>query len=669
MSSGHVIGIRAGRSGDGATFIAAHLVRVAATEGQRPLLVDASYPSGDAAAVMGASKHRQETVNGESALPALFANTVMWAPTGAAVLPLLVASAREVLAAETIGALFRAARQSFGLIVIDLADGASPLTAGLLDECDRVCIITTPSVRAMARAHAVRGDVTLHGLPASRVSYCLNRSSLLEHVEGALNPPPVAVMPELTSPRVPVDRLRSSDERAIQTLWLELARHPVPLADASINKPDERHIVARVKQRLREQLASDVLLFSDLSSSRDSATDLERRRRIAEELQRLMDEEFSALLPRPEVRRRTVQAVLDEVLGLGPLEPLLADDEVDEIMVNGPSHIYVERRGKLAPTDVAFDDAGAAFAVIERILGPIGRRVDESSPRVDARLQDGSRVNIVVPPLARNGPCITIRKFPKRRLCLADLLQIGSLDERMSAFLRLIVQAKQNVVVSGSTGSGKTTLLNVLTSFIPDHERIITIEDPAELQLQQDHVVSLEARPPNLEGEGAVTQLELVTNALRMRPDRLVVGEARGREALAMLRAMSTGHAGSLTTVHAGSATVALQQIETMVLMNQEAPPAPAIRRQIASSINFVVQQNRQPGGRRRVTAVTELAGLSGEEFLLRDVFVFREQGVDHEGAVIGHFTPTGYVPTIVTTLQAVGRLTVPPEMFVPLRD
>ncbi|MCK4400798.1 Flp pilus assembly complex ATPase component TadA [bacterium] len=350
-----------------------------------------------------------------------------------------------------------------------------------------------------------------------------------------------------------------------------------------------------------------------------------------------------------------VKDVLDEALGLGPLEDLLKDDDVTEIMVNRKDQIYIEKKGKLHLCEKTFTSDEQVMAVIERIVGPIGRRIDESMPLVDARLKDGSRVNAIIPPLALKGPSITIRKFSKTPFTIDDLIGFGTLNKDIAKFLEICVLSRKNIVISGGTGSGKTTLLNVVSSFIPQGERIVTIEDAAELKLPQEHIVSLEARPPNIEGKGAIAIRDLVKNALRMRPDRIVIGECRGGEALDMLQAMNTGHDGSLTTAHANSPRDVLSRLETMVLMSGMDLPVRAIREQVSSAINIIVQESRLSDGSRRIIAVTEVTGMEGEVITLQDIFVFKQTGIGQDGKVQGAFAATGNIPSFVPQLEAKG--------------
>ena len=360
--------------------------------------------------------------------------------------------------------------------------------------------------------------------------------------------------------------------------------------------------------------------------------------------------------------------VFNEAMRLGPLEDLLADDSVSEIMVNGPTKVYIERGGKLFLSDCQFTDDASVLSVIERIVSPLGRRIDESQPYVDARLADGSRVNAIIPPLSLSGPTITIRKFAKNALTPDDFIRFGTWTRNAAEFMKLCVILRKNIIVAGGTGSGKTTLLNLLSGYIPHNERIITVEDAAELRLQQPHVVRLEARPPNIEGKGAVTIRDLVKNCLRMRPDRIIVGECRGGEALDMLQAMNTGHDGSLTTVHANSPRDVISRLETMVLMSGMELPSKAIREQVASAVDIVIHESRLSDGSRKVVAITEVTGLEGSQIVMQDLFTFVQTGVDEHGKVMGSFKPTGAIPTWFDTLKGRG-ISVDPAMFDPSSD
>lgn len=360
---------------------------------------------------------------------------------------------------------------------------------------------------------------------------------------------------------------------------------------------------------------------------------------------------------------RLKKELTNDLTGYGPINPLLLDDEVSEVMVNGPYQVYAERRGRLELTDITFRDNEHVMAVLEKIVSPLGRRIDESSPMVDARLSDGSRVNAIIPPLALGGPTITIRKFSKDPFTVNDLIRFGTLTQEMADFLEACVKAKLNMFVSGGTGSGKTTTLNVLSSFISNEDRIVTIEDAAELQLGQDHVVSLETRPPNIEGKGAITIRDLVRNSLRMRPDRIVIGEVRSGEALDMLQAMNTGHDGSLATGHANSPRDMLARLETMVLMAGMELPIKAIRDQIAGALDVIIQQSRLKDGSRRITNITEVQGLEGDIIVLQDIFVFQQSGVGPDGKIIGKLVPTGVRPKFYERMEREG-IHLPASIF-----
>ena len=431
---------------------------------------------------------------------------------------------------------------------------------------------------------------------------------------------------------------------------------PLKLREAP-PRPGQADPHRQVKNRIQEQLIGQV--DARLLANTGALTRREReevRKKIAE---LLAAEESLTPLERDEVET----ALLAEILGYGPIQGLLDDPEVTEIMVNNPSQVYVERHGKLEVAPVAFRDEGEVRRLIDKIVTPLGRRIDEANPMVDARLPDGSRVNAIIPPLSVRGPAVTIRKFARDALQVSDLMRLGTLNDKMAAFLDACVRARLNLIVSGGTGSGKTTTLNVLSSFIPEVERIVTIEDAAELQLHQEHVVSLETRPANIEGRGEIAVRQLVRNSLRMRPDRIVVGEVRSGEALDMLQAMNTGHDGSLSTAHANSPRDLLSRLETMVLMAGIDLPIKAIREQIASALDLIIHQARLRDGSRRITYITEVGGMESDVILLQNIFVFRVEGLTPEGRVIGDFAATGIRPGFTERLQAAG-VDLPAAMF-----
>jgi pilus assembly protein CpaF len=422
-------------------------------------------------------------------------------------------------------------------------------------------------------------------------------------------------------------------------------------AGANGNKSFEdlkRHIHGKLVEKL------DFTRVKDLQSDA-------LRKDIRRVIEHLCDTE-NPLLNRME-RERLIDEILDETLGFGPLEALLKDPTISDILINGPHNIFVERRGKLEKTEIKFRDNDHLLQIIDRIVSKVGRRVDETSPMVDARLPDGSRVNAIIPPLALDGPSVSIRRFGTNPLKLEDLLNYKAFTPEMAMLMEACIKARLNVLISGGTGCGKTTLLNTLSSFIPFDERVITIEDAAELQLQQEHVVRLETRPPNIEGKGAVTTRDLVRNALRMRPERIIIGECRGAESLDMLQAMNTGHAGSMTTLHANNPREAMSRLETMIMMGGFEMPIKAMRQQIASAIDIIIQANRLQGGPRKVTSITEVLNMEQDVIIMQDIFRFKQLGIDQNGRAFGQFESTGVRPSFVSRLESKG-IKLPSNLF-----
>lgn len=401
-------------------------------------------------------------------------------------------------------------------------------------------------------------------------------------------------------------------------------------------------------------------LLGEIDPSMDITRTEEVRRTIQNLFEQILAEE-NIVLSRPE-RARLFEQISAEILGFGPLQSLLEDDTITEIMVNGPKNVYIERKGKVHRVPITFESNDHVMRIIDRIVAPLGRRIDESSPYVDARLPDGSRVNAVIPPISLVGPVLTIRKFSKNPITVDQMIQFGSISAEAVQFLKACVEARLNIIISGGTGSGKTTLLNVLSSFIPSDERIITIENAAELQLRQEHVVTLESRPPNIEGRGEITIRDLVMNSLRMRPERIIVGECRGGETLDMLQAMNTGHDGSMTTAHANTPRDALARIETMCLMAGMDLPVRAIREQVASAVDLICQQERMRDGTRKVTTVTEVSGMEGDVITMTDIFIFEQTGTEN-GRIIGRLRPTGLRPKFMDKIESAG-IHLPPSIF-----
>lgn len=430
---------------------------------------------------------------------------------------------------------------------------------------------------------------------------------------------------------------------------------------AQLLDTDKEKSYQEIKMGIHRQIIENMPLEQQIALANQVLPQQEVQRMVINYCNRVLEENPFAI-PLGD-RDKIILEVTAEILGLGPLEPLLKDDSITEIMINGHNSIYVERRGKIVPTDVRFRDEEHLMHIVDRIVSPLGRRVDENSPLVDARLADGSRVNIIIPPLALNGACVTIRKFAKDSLTMKDLIGFGSINKPMADFLRACVQGKLNIIVAGGTGSGKTTFLNILSSFIPSTDRIVTLEDAAELQLKQDHVVSLETRQANAEGGGEVSMRLLMRNALRMRPDRIVVGEVRTGEALDMLQAMNTGHDGSMTTAHANTPRDLLSRIETMVLMAGLELPVKAIREQIAAGIDLIVHISRNRDGSRKVMNITEVLGMEGDIIVLQDLFYFEQTGIAEDGKVLGSFRGCGLVPSFMEKLL-VNRVEIDREIF-----
>ncbi|MFZ5822711.1 MAG: ATPase, T2SS/T4P/T4SS family [Chloroflexota bacterium] len=401
-------------------------------------------------------------------------------------------------------------------------------------------------------------------------------------------------------------------------------------------------------------------LLSELDPSMDISKTEEVKRTIQELFEQILSEE-NIVLSRPE-RARLFEQIAAEILGLGPLQPLLEDETITEIMVNGAKNIYIERKGKLHRVPVTFENNEHVMRIIDRIVAPLGRRIDEASPYVDARLHDGSRVNAVIPPISLVGPVLTIRKFAKNPITLEQLIQFGTITPESLQFLKACVESRLNVVISGGTGSGKTTLLNILSSFIPGDERIITVENAAELQLRQEHVVTLESRPPNIEGRGEVTIRQLVINCLRMRPERIIVGEIRDEAALDMLQAMNTGHDGSMTTLHSNGPRDTLSRLETMTMMAGMELPVRAIREQVSSAIDLIVHQERMRDGTRKVVYITEISGMEGDVITMTDIFSFEQSGIE-DGKIVGRLRPTGLRPKFMDKIEASG-IHLPPSIF-----
>jgi pilus assembly protein CpaF len=568
------------------------------------------------------------------------------------------------------------------LIVVDAPQPFASTVRPFIARAINHIVLTEPTLMGVGASRAMLSAMDRFGIPSSRIVFVLddirgNGDLRRPEIERALR---IAVSAELPSDHdrrfgrafaaladilaksAPVETLttlRQSTDKPIgdrresrDDLDAPVSAVPVTASEAA---PPSRSATAI--DDLKTELHALILTRIDFFSAGRADTDLKKRAELRDQIDTIATEFLAGRtdVKTAEEAARIRREVIEEALGLGPLESLLHEDDITEIMVNGCANVFIERRGRIERTTKRFVDDRQVRLVIERIIAPLGRRLDESSPMVDARMADGSRVNAVIPPISIDGPALTIRRFGTTRLHVEDLIAIGAMTPPLVDFLRACVEARENMVVSGGTGSGKTTLLNALSSFIPRAERIVTIEDVAELKLDQPQVVRLEARPPNLEGSGAITIRDLVRNALRMRPDRIIIGECRGGEALDMLQAMNTGHDGSLTTIHANSGRDALSRIETMVLMAGYDLPLRAIRQQAASAIDIVIQIERLRDGSRRVTGVSEIVGMKGEVITMQELITYEQRGLTAQGKVLGEFVPTGVQPNCLKRFEELG--------------
>ncbi|MBS1959876.1 MAG: Flp pilus assembly complex ATPase component TadA [Bdellovibrionales bacterium] len=707
---GHIIAIVGGKGGVGKSVFAANMaIAYQLNFKQRSLIVDLDFQSlGDQNIILGMNPPKNIVDLTKTQVP-------QWDPKTLAPFMMnhqqgfsFIGAPREAAVAKDIdldglGKFFKAATQIFPWVIVDCGSGTEPHALKALEQATLIFVVTTPDVIVVNQTRRIMSKIQELLFPPEMIQIIINRYSQTnlinpQMIQKNLGKSPFFAIPEeaatceaslaksqpftIANPGAPISRAFSDLVRRIdQAKMLEqLAKLNKPTgtakkleviqggASASIMPaPTDGGIISRsrsapvdpwtaMKLRVHRALIDVVdmkKMNADMNDPRQK--DVLRAKTTKAIVDVLNKEDLAQLCPTREHRAQLVKEILDEALGLGPLEDLLADDTVTEIMVNARDQIYVEQGGRPGLSKVTFTSEQQMMNVIERIVTPLGRRVDEKTPYVDARLQDGSRVHVIIPPLALRGPTITIRKFPKKRIVATDLVKFGSMTQEISDFLRACVEAKLNMIVSGGTGSGKTTLLNVLSNHIPANERIITVEDAAELQLGQDHVVRLETRPKNIEGEGEVSIRDLIKSCLRMRPDRIVVGECRGGEALDMLQAMNTGHSGSLTTVHANNPRESLGRLETLVMMAGLGLPLKAIRETIASAVNVVVQQSRLADGSRKVTHISEVVGIQGDTITLQDIFVFKQEGLDKNRKIIGRFVPTGFIPKFIEEMEAKG--------------
>jgi len=705
---GHIIAVVGGKGGVGKSVFAANLaVAYQLNFKQRSLIVDLDFQSlGDQNIILGLNPPKNIVDLTKTQVPQWDPKTLspfmMNAPQGFS----FIAAPREAAIARDIdldglGKFLKAASAIFPWVVIDCGNGTEPQALKALEQATVIFVVTTPDIIVLNQTRRTLNKMQELLFPQEMIQIIVNRHSQANAVntqiiQKNLGKVPFFILPEeaatcdaalaksqpftLSAPAAAISRSYSDLVRRIdQTKMLDqLTKLNKPTGTAqklqvvqggaaatvasSGDGPGGRSKTGNIdpwtamKLRIHKALIDVV----DMKKMGSDMADPKQKEVLREKTQKaildvLNKEDVTTLCPTREMRAQLVKEVLDEALGLGPLEDLLSDDTVTEIMVNARDQIYIEQGGRPGLSKVTFSSEAQMMNVVERIVTPLGRRVDEKTPYVDARLQDGSRVHIIIPPLALRGPTITIRKFPKKRIMSADLVKFGSMTEEIADFLRACVEAKLNIVVSGGTGSGKTTLLNVLSNFIPASERIITVEDAAELQLFQDHLVRLETRPKNIEGEGEVSIRDLIKCCLRMRPDRIIVGECRGGEALDMLSAMNTGHSGSLTTVHSNNPRESLGRMETLVMMAGMGLPLKAIRETIASAVNLIVQQSRMNDGSRKVTHISEVIGMQGEVVTLQDIFLFKQEGLDKNRKIIGRFVPTGFIPKFVEEMEAKG--------------
>ncbi len=710
--AGHVISVIGGKGGVGKSVFAANLALAFLKEfNLKPLLVDQDFSAcGDQNLILGVRPQNglleALKYTGSYDQPAM-AKLVTQHPAGIHYLaaPGTPALAKSI-SSDTLGKLYKAMPNVYPITIIDCGSQVDANSIKAMEFSTLVLLVTNPDILVMHQTRRILTDINENLFPLEMVEVVLNRYIANAPVSPAtiqksLGKPVFAGVPEdaatnmaalaagkpllLAAPNSPSARAFHELVRKMQQTQLlqklaTLKKPPRPVAKPAAAAPAGGESAANsasamihgaasvsdpwsaMKLRVHKELVERV----DMKKPNDSPAAMKelREKCRAAIVEILNGEDTASIAPSRELMQQLVKEILDEALGFGALEDLLADDSVTEIMVNARNQIYIEKGGKPQLSKVVFPSDQQLMNVIERIVMPLGRRIDEKTPYVDARLPDGSRVHAIIPPLALRGPTITIRKFPKYRITYKDLVKFGSMTEEIADFLRLCVEAKLNIIVAGGTGSGKTTLLNVLSNFIPSTDRIITVEDSAELSLAQEHVVRLETRPKNIEGEGEVSIRDLVKQTLRMRPDRIVVGECRAGEALDMLQAMNTGHDGSLTTIHANTPRDCLARLETLIMMAGMNLPTKAIREQISSAVHLIIQQSRLSDGSRKITYITEVTGIQGETVSLQDIFLYKQEGLDKKRKVMGRFVPTGFIPKFVEQMESKG-LKVPRNLFV----
>ena len=714
--AGHIISVVGGKGGVGKSVFAANLALAFLKEfNLKPLLVDQDFAAcGDQNVILGLKPPKgllecsQHT--GAFDQPAMMKLAAQH-PSGLHYLsaPATVAAAKGVNP-DMLGKLYKAMPNVYPLTVIDCGSTLDAYAIKAMEFSTMIMLVTNPDILVMHQTRRMMTEIVENLFPLEMIEVVLNRFTQNAAVAPAtiqrsLGKPVYAALPEdpqshaaaLTSGKPLILAAPSATStRAIHEMVRKMQQTQILQKLSALKKPSRAQVAAAqkavggapagapkekevdqpripgqvvavtdpwsaLKLRVHKELVEKIDFKKEGSNAGASKALREKCRAAVVDI--LNTEDTNSVAPTRDDLQQLVKEILDEALGFGPLEDLLADDAVTEIMVNSATQIYIEKAGKPGLSKTVFSSNQQLMNVIERIVMPLGRRIDEKSPYVDARLPDGSRVHAIIPPLAIRGPTLTIRKFPKSRKTWQDLVAYGSITNEIADFLRLCIESRLNIIVSGGTGSGKTTLLNVLSAFIPATERIITVEDSAELSLGQDHVVRLETRPKNIEGEGEVSIRDLVKQTLRMRPDRIIVGECRAGEALDMLQAMNTGHDGSLTTIHSNTPRDCIARLETLVMMAGMNLPVKAIREQMASAVHLIVQQSRLSDGSRKVTYITEVVGIQGETVSLQDVFVFKQEGLDKRRKVQGRFVATGFIPKFVEQIEAKG-LKIPRSLF-----
>jgi septum site-determining protein MinD len=720
MAASNVIAVVGGKGGVGkSTFAVNYAIATAIDSKAKVLLVDLDPKAcGDLSMLLGLRPKRTifELGKHEGRMDATaMMNYVAVHPSGIHFLQSVPDPDQfSQLETETVGKALQHAMQFYHIVIVDLGSDIDATAVKTLEMSTMICVVTNPEILVLSHTKRVIERIQNLLFPPEMIKLVLNRFSpkkgvmpqvvqtnLKKQILGIIPEDEVTTVTSLASAKPFVVSAPNTElTRAYFVLVRTISSQQILEKLAQLKKPsdaasklgggakavaaaqkkdlapsqivfdrsqmkDEKPTDAwsALKQRVHKALIETMDLKKvDTETGNDPKKKALLREKTKTVVVELLEREDHSFKSRDEMQR-LVKEILDEALELGPLQDMLNDDSITEIMVNRKDQIYVERNGKLVLSSATFSGTAQLLGVIERIVSPLGRRIDEKTPYCDARLPDGSRVHAIIPPLAIQGPMLTIRKFAKHRLTYKDLIKFGSMTEEMADFLRACIEARLNVVISGGTGSGKTTLLNVLSSFIPPGERILTIEDAAELQLPQEHWGRLETRPPNIEGKGEVTIRDLVRNSLRMRPDRIVVGECRAGEALDMLQAMNTGHDGSMTTVHSNSPRDAIARLETLVMMAGMDLPAKAIREQIASAVNLVVQQSRLSDGSRKVMSITEIVGMQGDVVTMQEIFGFRKQGLDKNRKVVGKFVATGFIPKFIDELEQQG-IKIPRGIF-----